>query len=234
VSQPAKGSAFVTSTLSNAEQSNSDEDKEFRLGTRLLLDRTTAYSRRRTSRRFYWRSRGELPVRSAPTVRPAVRHSRKLVESRAKVPVYDLCHAQPRDLVAVAHGWVRHVRLNRFTWPDAVNFEGTVRVPAMVRWPGHTQPARSRPGCFLASTGSGLKGRAAPRSGGGRNGYLAAAARGVAGRGDPAHDTHSVTHPARPFVTAGEGEVDPFEPITAGRAAGFEQGQLHIPPARLF
>jgi hypothetical protein len=37
-----------------------------------------------------------------------------------------------------------------------------------------------------------------------------------------------------PFVTAGEGEVDPFEPITAGRAAGFEQGQLHIPPARLF
>ena len=141
MSQPAKGSAFVTNTLSNAEHSNSDEGKEFRLGIRLLLDRTTPYSRGRTSHRFYWRSRGKLPVRSAPTVRPAVRHSRKLVESRAKVPVYDLRHVQPRDLVAVAHGWFRHVRLNR------------VRVPAMVRWPGQTQPARITAGVFSGLDG---------------------------------------------------------------------------------
>jgi hypothetical protein len=32
----------------------------------------------------------------------------------------------------------------------------------------------------------------------------------------------------RPFVMVGEGEgkVDPFEPTTAGRTAGFEQGSL--------
>src|SRR5215467_13363789 len=55
VSQPAKGSAFVTSTLTNAEQSNSDEGKEFRLGTSLTERHPN--SRGCTSCEFYWRSR---------------------------------------------------------------------------------------------------------------------------------------------------------------------------------
>ena len=53
---------------------------------------------------------------------------------------------------------------NMFTWPDAAttpfrsekdsNWEGAFRVPAMVRWPGHIKPERSRTRCSPGSTGS--------------------------------------------------------------------------------